>query len=100
MSEGKLGIVDMAAPFVGVVKPAEPAAPLKLDFGCGKNKRDGFHGVDAIKFDGVDTVADLRMKWLWGDATVVEAHASHFLEHLTGPERVHFFNRHSRPRAR
>jgi hypothetical protein len=65
---------------------------LKLDFGCGKNKREDFHGVDSIKFDGVDTVMDLRKKWHWADGVVDEAHASHFLEHLTGPERVHFFN--------
>lgn len=70
----------------------EKTDPLKLDFGCGKNKRQGFHGVDAIQFEGVDTVLDLRNKWPWKDGTVDEAHASHFLEHLTGAERVHFFN--------
>lgn len=65
---------------------------LKLDLGCGKNKREGFHGVDARKFDGVDTVHDLRQKWPWADGSVGEIHCSHFLEHLTGHERVHFFN--------
>jgi hypothetical protein len=65
---------------------------LKLDLGCGKNKRADFHGVDAFKFDGVDTVHDLRQKWPWADGSVLEVHCSHFLEHLTGQERVHFFN--------
>lgn len=66
--------------------------PLKLDLGCGKNKRQGFTGVDAIKFEGVDTVTDLRKTWPWIDGSVEEVHCAHFLEHLTGQERVHFFN--------
>jgi len=67
---------------------------LKLDFGCGKNKREGFHGVDAMQFDGkVDTVYDLRKTpWPGADGSVGEAHSSHFVEHLTGAERVQFFN--------
>ena len=69
----------------------QPAA-LKLDLGCGPNKRDGFHGVDIMEFKGVDTVADLRGRWPWVDGSVEEVHCSHFLEHLTGAERVRFFN--------
>ena len=67
--------------------------PLKLDFGCGPHKRAGFKGIDAIKFDGVDYVMDVRKTpWPWEDASVDEAHTSHFVEHLTGAERVVFFN--------
>jgi len=73
------------------LKLVEPA-PLRLDIGCGKNKREGFHGVDAIAFDGVDTVMDARGKWPWADNSVEEAHSSHFVEHLTQEERCHFFN--------
>lgn len=69
-----------------------PAVSLKLDLGCGPRKREGFIGVDSIKFDGVDEVTDLRKPWKWGADTVEEVHCSHFLEHLTGAERVHFFN--------
>jgi predicted SAM-dependent methyltransferase len=65
---------------------------LKLDLGCGKRKQEGFHGVDSEKFDGVDTVQDLRLMWPWPDQSVDEVFSSHFLEHLTGSERVHFFN--------
>jgi SAM-dependent methyltransferase len=94
------------------VKPAP--APLKLDLGCGKNKREGFHGVDSRPFDGVDTVVDLvaRAKgfnvvntehggkeampkfrpWPWKEASVEEAHSSHFVEHLHADERIHFVN--------
>lgn len=94
---------------------------MKLDFGCGKNKREGFIGVDARQFDGVDIVCDLREKswavkkeddlriknpglfatnngdevgeaYLFPDNSVEEAHASHFVEHLTSEERIHFVN--------
>lgn len=85
--------------------------PLKLDIGCGKNKKEGFYGLDLIDFPGVDIVADLRKpRWItarlpeelkprmegvqaivtgppqaWGflDNSVDEVHCSHFLEHLT-----------------
>jgi SAM-dependent methyltransferase len=72
------------------------AAPqvLRLDLGCGPNKRGPeWTGVDALPFDGkVDVVCDLRKPWTWADESVDEVHCSHFLEHLTGFERVHFFN--------
>ena len=70
------------------------APPLKLDLGCGPNKREGFTGVDRRQFEGkVDVVRDLsKGKWPWKDSSVDEAHCSHMLEHLTWPERVHFLN--------
>lgn len=77
----------MSAPAV-----VEQAAPLKLDIGCGKNKQAGFHGVDAIAFDGVDTVHDIRQEWPWAADSVDEVHCSHFVEHLTNAERIHFWN--------
>lgn len=74
-------------------KPAKPATSLRLDLGCGTNKKDGFLGVDIEAFPGVDQVVDLRkIPWPWKDASVEEIHCSHFLEHLTGPERIDFFN--------
>lgn len=78
------------------VRAVEQAAPLRLDFGCGKNKKEGFIGVDQYAIPGVDIVADLSQKWPWPDNSVEEANASHFIEHLTNFggkwERVHFFN--------
>lgn len=70
---------------------------LKLDFGCGPNKKEGFQGVDSIAFPDVDFVQDVtQTPWQWEDNSVDEAHASHFLEHLTNLndkwERVKFFN--------
>ena len=73
------------------IKP-EPAPPLKLDLGCGTQKREGFTGVDAIAFDGVDVVADLNGAWPWADNSVEEVNCSHTLEHFDGTERVHFVN--------
>jgi len=64
----------------------------KLDLGCGPNKRSGFVGVDIREFPGVDVVLDLRQPWPWSDDSVEEAFSSHFIEHLTGQERIDFFN--------
>ncbi len=69
-----------------------PAAPIKLDIGCGSAKREGFLGADCLAFPGVDVTTDLRRRWPWPDASVAEAHSSHFVEHLDGMERVHFAN--------
>ncbi len=69
------------------------SASLKLDIGCGKNKRPGFAGVDAIDFPGVDHVLDVRKTpWPFVADSVQEVYCSHFVEHLTGAERVGFFN--------
>jgi hypothetical protein len=85
------------------VKHQKPKAKLlKLDLGCGNNKREGFFGVDRVKFDKVDEVVDLCKRkngassdfvpWPWKDNSVEEVHCSHFLEHLKPEERIHFAN--------
>lgn len=75
------------------LKQVEAVKLLKLDLGCGINKREGFVGVDCRSFDGkVDQVVDLGKPWPWKDGSVEEAHCSHFLEHLTGADRIHFVN--------
>jgi SAM-dependent methyltransferase len=82
-----------ASPAPPVMPVPPPAEPLRLDFGCGKNKKEGFKGVDIRPFEGVDIVLDIaESHWPWPDESVDEAHASHFIEHLTWPQRVHFFN--------
>jgi predicted SAM-dependent methyltransferase len=65
---------------------------VKLDLGCGTRKEPGFIGVDERAFPGVDVVADLSSKWPWPDTSVDEVNCSHMIEHLTGPQRIHFFN--------
>lgn len=80
----------MAKPKLKIEKAPEL---IKLDLGCGKNKREGFHGVDRLKFETVDTVLDLgSVKWPWKTESVDEAHSSHFVEHLGPEQRIHFAN--------
>lgn len=73
----------------------QPSLPLRLDLGCGSNKRPGFFGVDQTMFPGVDLAFDLgdrAVTWPWPDASVTEVHCSHFLEHLSSDSRIHFMN--------
>jgi SAM-dependent methyltransferase len=76
---------------------AEVPQPIRIDIGCGKNKREGFIGLDQHPFAGVDHVLNFGSAvWPWADNSVDEAHCSHVIEHLTNFgdkwERVHFFN--------
>lgn len=75
-------------PGATVALPAE----LKLDLGCGPNKVPGYYGVDSIAFPGIDLCHDLRQPWPFPDNSVEDVHSSHFVEHLTGAERIPFFN--------
>lgn len=76
---------------ITLVEPVQ--TDIKLDFGCGPNKKAGFLGVDAISFPNVDYVLNVAKDlWPWADNSVSEGHASHFLEHLTATERIHFMN--------
>jgi hypothetical protein len=82
---------------MNAVVNTDPAPIIKLDIGCGPNKKSDWTGVDRIAFPNVDVVCDVGTQtWPWPDDSVDEAHASHFLEHLTNFngkwERVHFFN--------
>lgn len=77
---------------VPVVAAPAPEAPLRIDLGCGPNKKANFIGCDHTAFPGVDVVADLIKRWPWPDSTVEEAHSSHCLEHFDSMERVHFLN--------
>lgn len=71
----------------------EPTFALRLDIGCGPNKRAEHVGIDRIAFPGVDHVLDAgRDIWPFADGIVESIHTSHFLEHLTATERVHFVN--------
>lgn len=74
------------------LKKSKVIQPLKLDIGCGPNKKEGFTGVDQYKFPGVDVVCDLKKKWPFNDNTVDEIHCSHVIEHFTGVERCHIYN--------
>ena len=66
---------------------------MKLDLGCGDNKREGFTGVDKFKTDSTDIEHDLLVyPWPFEDNSVDEVHSSHFIEHIPGLERPKFFD--------
>lgn len=66
---------------------------MKIDIGCGTQKKPGFVGIDRIAFPGVDHVCDVgKEPWPFPDESVEEAHSSHMVEHLTQLERVQFAN--------
>lgn len=75
---------------------------LRLDLGTGRgrNKPEGFLGVDLVRFDGnppkkivgVDLCHDLRTKWPWKTNSVDEVQANYLLQYFTARERVHFVN--------
>jgi len=92
---------------------------VKLDLGCGQNKREGFIGIDVSGRSSADIVYDLRLTpWYIGEPiamlfaagetagscagpvyrrrldsdSVDEVFSSHFFEHLSGPERMPFMD--------
>jgi hypothetical protein len=42
-----------------------------LDIGCGKNKRDGFIGIDQYPIQGVDAICDLSATEWWFNKEIV-----------------------------
>jgi predicted SAM-dependent methyltransferase len=71
----------------------EPIALLKLDLGCGANKREGFKGVDFVKTDQTDYVHDLfTFPWPFKDSSVEEVNCSHFFEHVPAKLRTKFMD--------
>lgn len=66
---------------------------LKLDLGCGQNRREGFTGVDVCALPGVDVVHDLfKFPWPFKAESVEEAFSSHFFEHVPGRLRMPFMD--------
>lgn len=62
---------------------------MKLDIGCGKNKHEGYIGVDKENFDVVDVVHDLNNSpWPFADNSVSEILCHNVLEHLESPWRA------------
>lgn len=67
-------------------------ASLKIDLGCGPNKKEGFVGLDQYPFPGVDHVWDLASGLPFDAGSVEEVYSSHFVEHLNARERISLFN--------
>lgn len=61
---------------------------LKLDLGCGQNKKEGFQGVDIWDGPGVDYVVDLfSLPLPFEDENIEEIFGSHFFEHVPQEKR-------------
>jgi SAM-dependent methyltransferase len=86
MAKTALKIVDTPA-------PAKERNLLKLDLGCGDNKREGFKGVDFVKTKSTDYVHDLmKTPWPFKTNSVEEIHCSHFFEHIPAKMRPKFMD--------
>jgi SAM-dependent methyltransferase len=56
---------------------------IRLDIGCGANKQKGFVGMDHQPLEGVDVVWDWNQHpWPFPDESVLQAVASHVVEHI------------------
>ena len=57
---------------------------IKLDVGCGAEKREGYIGMDARALSGVDIVHNFeKFPWPVADESVSLLNASHVLEHVS-----------------
>src|SRR5262245_42964376 len=87
------------------VNPAHESKRIKLDLGCGPHPREGFEGVDVLDYEqrhvlnlvateplGNGSLHAAFALWPWESGSVEEVYSSHFVEHITGEERIHFFN--------
>lgn len=55
---------------------------MKLDIGCGANKKKGYIGIDRIQLLGVDIVCDIDTQKLpFEEGTIDEIYSHHTLEH-------------------
>lgn len=66
---------------------------LRLDLGCGDNKKEGFLGVDFTQTPSVDVVHDLfTFPWPFETSSVDEIFASQFFEHVPARLRPKFMD--------
>lgn len=64
---------------------------IKVDLGCGNEKREGYVGVDVVAQEGVDIVCDMVKDGLpFMDNEVEAINTSHFLEHVPNADTITF----------
>ena len=62
---------------------------MKIDFGCGQRKKEGYVGVDALSLPGVDVVHDLNiLPYPFEDNAAYDTWMDNVLEHLDNPLKV------------
>ena len=64
---------------------------IKIDIGCGKNKKEGFIGIDIDKNTNPDIVAS-ALELPFEDNSIDEVYSSHLVEHFNPQEAQKFFN--------
>lgn len=57
-------------------------AGLRVNFGCGQNRLDGFVNVDKEREFAPDIVLDVGTAWPWKDGEIAEAVFNHSMEHV------------------
>lgn len=76
-----------------MVSQVVESTELRLNLGCGQTKLDGWTGIDISPNSGADIIHDLTVvPWPFDSESVTEVQAAHFLEHLTGAQRMDFMN--------
>ena len=62
---------------------------VKLDIGCGNNKKQGFIGIDIYDGEGIDHVLDMEKDRLpFDDDSVDFVFSNHAFEHITAPQNI------------
>lgn len=64
------------------LKLAKSPEPVRLDFACGTQPKEGFEGVDLYAPLAPHKVDLFKFPFPWADNSVDEIHCSHFVEHL------------------
>lgn len=54
---------------------------MRLDIGCGKNKKEGFVGLDFVDY-GQEYIHDITKPLPFGNKSIEEIYCSHTLEHI------------------
>ena len=64
---------------------------IKLDIGCGENKKEGFVGIDIDPHSNADIISS-ALKLPFSNESVDEIHSSHLVEHFSPKEAQKFFD--------
>lgn len=64
---------------------------VKIDIGCGKNKKEGYIGIDIDPNSDADIIAS-ALNLPFDDSSVDEVYSSHLVEHFSPEEAQKFFD--------
>lgn len=85
----------LTAEKINVAASEFPSGKVKLDIGCGKNKKHGFIGIDIDPDSGANIIAS-ALDLPFEDSTVDEINCSHLVEHFSAEDARRFFSEISR----